>query len=297
MQELSVIKVFEDQDIRVVWDDEEEKFFFSIVDVIHVLTDQADHRAAAKYWSVLKVRLKAEGSEVPTNCSQLKLLAPDGKLRLTDVVDTEQLLRLIQSIPSKKAEPFKLWLAEVGRQRIDQLQDPELHIDQMIADYHRKGYSDGWINQRIKTIEIRNGLTNEWHRSGIHEDRDFAVLTDIISKAWSGMTTREYKNHKGLRKESLRDNMTNVELMLSGLAEAAATELSQQENPQGLTESKQVAKRGGKVAHVARKQLEKELGHTVITEKKAIDYIHPIDELDFPKEDAKNTPRLKPHTK
>lgn len=281
MAELSKIQLFDGQQVRVVWDDEKEKYFFSIVDVIQVLTDQVDHRAAAKYWSVLKLRLKEEGSQVPTNCSQLKMPAPDGKMRLTDVATTEQLLRLVQSVPSKKAEPFKMWLAEVGRQRIDQMQDPELNIEQMVQDYQRKGYSEAWINQRIKTIEIRKGMTDEWHRSGIHDERDFAKLTDVISKAWSGMTTREYKSHKGLRKESLRDNMTNVELMLNGLAEAAATELSKQENPKGLQQSSKVAKRGGEVAGAARKRLEKELGRTVISNKKAIDYIHPVDELNF----------------
>jgi len=285
MQEFSNIQLFGNQSVRVIWDDEQEKYFFSIVNCIQVLTEQPDYQVARKYWNKLKQRLREEGNETVTNCHQLKMPAIDGKMRLTDVADTEQLLRIVQSVPSKKAEPFKLWLAEVGRQRIDQLQDPELHIAQMVSDYQRKGYSEGWINQRMKTIEIRKGLTDEWKRSGVTEDRDFASLTDIISKTWSGMTTREYKNHKGLKKESLRDNMTNVELMLSGLAEAAATELSQQENPQGLQESKHVAKRGGAVAHVARKQLEKELGHTVITSKKAIDYIQPKDELPFKKDE------------
>ena len=210
---------------------------------------------------------------------QLKLPSPDGKMRLTDVATTEQLLRLIQSVPSKKAEPFKLWLAEVGRQRLEQLQDPELSIEQAIRDYRRLGYSEAWINQRIKTIEVRKGLTDEWKRGGMQEERDYAILTDIISKAWSGMTTREYKQHKGLRKESLRDNMTNVELMLNGLAEAAATELSQRENPQGFSENAQIAQRGGNVAHVAREQLEHELGTTVISDKRALHFTTPPDEL------------------
>jgi len=282
MQQYSNIQLFSNQSVRVIWDDEQEKYFFSVVDCIQVLTDSPTPR---RYWSDLKRRLSAEGSELYAKIVQLKMPSSDGKYYLTDVADTEQLLRIVQSVPSKKAEPFKLWLAEVGRQRIDQLQDPELHIAQMVSDYQRMGYSEGWINQRIKSIEIRKGLTDEWKRSGVTEDQDFASLTDIISKAWSGMTTREYKNHKGLKKESLRDNMTNVELMLSGLAEAAATELSQQENPQGLQESKHIAKRGGAVAHVARKQLEKELGHTVISSKKAIDYVQPKDELEFPKKD------------
>jgi hypothetical protein len=205
--------------------------------------------------------------------------APDGKMRLTDVATTEQLFRLIQSVPSKKAEPFKLWLAEVGRQRLEQLQDPELSIEQAIRDYRRLGYSESWINQRIKTIEVRKGLTDEWKRGGMTEERDYAILTDIISKAWSGMTTREYKAHKGLRKENLRDNMTNVELMLNGLAEAAATELSQRENPQGFQANAQVAQRGGNVAHVAREQLEHELGRTVISDKRAVHFTTPPDEL------------------
>jgi hypothetical protein len=227
----------------------------------------------------MKKRLKDEGNETVTNCNALKMPAPDGKMRLTDVATTEQLFRLIQSVPSKKAEPFKLWLAEVGHQRLEQLQDPEQSIEQAIRDYRRLGYSEAWINQRIKTIEIRKGLTDEWKRGGMKEDSDYAILTDIISKAWSGMTTREYKNHKGLRKENLRDNMTNVELMLNGLAEAAATELSQRENPKGFTENAQVAQRGGHVAHVAREQLEHELGGTVISSKRAINFTAPPDEL------------------
>ena len=227
MAQEEAIKLFEGKQVRYVWDDEKEKYFFSIVDVIQVLTDSDNPR---KYWSVLKTRLKQEGSEMATNCSQLKLQAADGKKYFTDVADTEQVLRLIQSVPSKKAEPFKLWLAHLGQERLNQLQDPELSIEQAIKDYRRLGYSEEWINQRIKTIEIRKGLTDEWKRGGMEEDKDYASLTDIISKAWSGMTTRQYKDFKGLRKESLRDNMTNVELMLNGLAEAAATELSKRES-------------------------------------------------------------------
>ena len=274
--EQSEIKLFEGQNIRYVWDEEKEQYFFSVVDVIQVLTESPRPR---KYWNALKTKLQAEGSEVSQNMGQLKLLAPDGKLRLTDVATTEQLLRLIQSIPSKKAEPFKLWLAEVGRQRLEQLQDPEQSIEQAIRDYRRLGYSEAWINQRIKTIEVRKALTDEWKRGGMQEDRDYAALTDIISKAWSGMTTREYKRHKGLRKENLRDNMTNVELMLNGLAEAAATELSQRENPQGFRENAEIAQRGGNVAHVAREQLEHELGGTVISSKRALHFTNPPDEL------------------
>lgn len=274
--EQSEIKLFEGQNIRYMWDEEKEQYFFSVVDVIQVLTDSPRPR---KYWSALKTKLQSEGSEVSQNMGQLKLLAPDGKMRLTDVATTEQLLRLIQSIPSKKAEPFKLWLAEVGRQRLEQLQDPEQSIEQAIRDYRRLGYSEAWINQRIKTIEVRKALTDEWKRGGMQEERDYAALTDIISKAWSGMTTREYKRHKGLRKENLRDNMTNVELMLNGLAEAAATELSQRENPQGFRENAEIAHRGGNVAHVAREQLEHELGTTVISNKRALHFTTPPDEL------------------
>ena len=270
------IKLFDGQRIRYVWDEEKEQYFFSVVDIIQVLTDSPRPR---KYWSALKTKLQAEGSEVSQNMGQLKLPAPDGKMRLTDVATTEQVFRLIQSIPSKKAEPFKLWLAEVGRQRLEQLQDPEQSVEQAIRDYRRLGYSEVWINQRIKTIEIRKGLTDEWKRGGMQEERDYAALTDIISKAWSGMTTREYKTHKGLRKESLRDNMTNVELMLNGLAEAAATELSKRENPQGFLENAQVAQRGGSVAHVAREQLERELGATVISNQRAVSFTNPPDEL------------------
>ena len=274
--EQSEIKLFEGQNIRYVWDEEKEQYFFSVVDVIQVLTESTNPQT---YWRVLKKRLLAEGNETVTNCNALKLPAADGKLRLTDVATTEQLLRLIQSIPSKKAEPFKLWLAEVGRQRLEQLQDPEQSIEQAIRDYRRLGYSEAWINQRIKTIEVRKALTDEWKRGGMQEDRDYAALTDIISKAWSGMTTREYKRHKGLRKENLRDNMTNVELMLNGLAEAAATELSQRENPQGFRENAEIAQRGGNVAHVAREQLEHELGGTVISSKRALHFTNPPDEL------------------
>ena len=276
------IKLFEGHQIRYVWDEEKEQYFFSVVDIIQVLTDSTNPQT---YWRVLKKRLSDEGNETVTNCNALKLPAADGKMRLTDVATTEQVFRLIQSIPSKKAEPFKLWLAEVGRQRLEQLQDPEQSIEQAIRDYRRLGYSEAWINQRIKTIEIRKGLTDEWKRGGMQEERDYAALTDIISRAWSGMTTREYKTHKGLRKESLRDNMTNVELMLNGLAEAAATELSKRENPQGFVENAQIAQRGGSVAHVAREQLEHELGATVISRQRAVSFTNPPDELPLPIEE------------
>ena len=278
MAQEEIIKQFESQQVRVVWDDEQEKYFFSIVDVIQVLTESVD---ATAYWRKLKQRLLKEGNETVTNCHALKMTAADGKQRLTDVADTEQILRLIQSVPSKKAEPIKMWLAKVGQERLTQMQDPERSIDQAIADYRRLGYSEAWINQRIKSIEIRKGLTDEWQRGGIRDDKQFALLTDIITREWSGMTTHEYKQHKGLRKESLRDNMTNIELMLNGLAEATATEISQQENPVGMAANAQVAKRGGKVAKDARRSVEKELGHSVVSSKKAIDYIHPKDELPF----------------
>ena len=276
MTDQNHISLFEGKQVRYLWDEEKQQYFFSVVDVIQVLTDSSNPQT---YWRVLKKRLSDEGNETVTNCNALKMPAPDGKMRLTDVATTEQLFRLIQSVPSKKAEPFKLWLAEVGRQRLEQLQDPELSIEQAIRDYRRLGYSESWINQRIKTIEVRKGLTDEWKRGGMTEERDYAILTDIISKAWSGMTTREYKAHKGLRKENLRDNMTNVELMLNGLAEAAATELSQRENPQGFQANAQVAQRGGNVAHVAREQLEHELGRTVISDKRAVHFTTPPDEL------------------
>ena len=278
MAEQNEIQLFDGKQVRYVWDEEQEKYFFSVVDVVQVLTDSVDGR---KYWNKLKQRLKEEGNETVTNCHQLKLPATDGKLRLTDVADAEQVFRLIQSIPSKKAEPFKLWLAALGQERLNQLQDPELSIEQAIKDYRRLGYSEDWINQRIKTIEIRKGLTDEWKRGGMKEDHDYAILTDIISKTWSGMTTREYKKHKGLRKESLRDNMTNVELMLNGLAEAAATELSKRENPKGFAQNANVAQRGGDVAHVARERLEQELGDTVISDKRAVNFTNPPDELPF----------------
>ena len=278
MAEQNEIQLLDGKQVRYVWDEEQEKYFFSVVDVIRVLTDSENPR---KYWSVLKTGLKQEGSEMATNCSQLKLPASDGKSYLTDVADTEQVFRLIQSIPSQKAEPFKLWLAALGQERMNQLQDPELSIEQAIKDYRRLGYSEDWINQRIKTIEIRKGLTDEWKRGGMQEERDYASLTDIISRAWSGMTTREYKKYKGLRKESLRDNMTNVELMLNGLAEAAATELSKRENPKGFAENANVAQRGGDVAHVARERLEQELGDTVISDKRAMNFTNPPEELPF----------------
>ena len=278
MADQNEIQLFDGKQVRYVWDEEQEKYFFSVVDIIQVLTDSTTPR---RYWSDLKRKLAAEGSEMYEKIVQLKLPSSDGKSYLTDVADTEQVFRLIQSVPSKKAEPFKLWLAALGQERMNQLQDPELSIEQAIKDYRRLGYSEDWINQRIKTIEIRKGLTDEWQRGGMKEEHDYAILTDIISRAWSGMTTREYKKYKGLRKESLRDNMTNVELMLNGLAEAAATELSKRENPKGFAENANIAQRGGDVAHVARERLEQELGDTVISDKRALNFTNPPEELPF----------------
>lgn len=282
MAQYEIIKLFENLQIRVIWDDEQGKHYFSVVDVVGVLTEQETPRGASTYWAVLKKRLISEGAnEMLTNCKQLKMTAADGKQRLTDVADAEQLLRLIQSIPSKKAEPFKQWLAAVGAERLRQMSDPELNIEQMVRDYRRLGYSDNWINQRIKTIEIRKGLTDEWKRSGVSADSDYARLTDMMSKVWSGMTTREYKQHKGLTDQNLRDNMTNMELLLNALAEQTATDLSKARNPKGLTESAYVAKDGAEVARNARADIEQRLGHSVISSEKAIDHIQPMEELPF----------------
>ena len=267
------IKLFEERKVRTIWDDTHEKWYFSIVDVVAILADSKDLLTARKYWNKLKERLKKEGNETVSNCHQLKLEAADGKMRLTDVADTEQLFRLIQSIPSPKAEPFKLWMAEVASTRIDQLQDPERSIEQAVADYRRLGYSEAWINQRIKSIEVRKELTDEWKRTGVKEGVEYATLTDIITQQWSGFTTKEYKQYKGLKKENLRDNMTNLEMAFNILAEASATELSKQRDPQGVEEQKKVAKEGGSVAKVARKQLEAQLGRSVISPTKAKDYL------------------------
>ena len=251
MTKKEALQLFEQRKVRTVWDDQEEKWYFSIVDVCGVLTDSPNPR---NYWKVLKHRLVKEGNETVTNCNQLKLLSEDGKKRLTDVADTEQLFRIIQSIPSPKAEPFKQWMAQVASQRLDQMQDPELNIDQAIMDYKRLGYSDAWINQRIKSIEVRKELTDEWKRTGVQEGLEYASLTDIITREWSGFTTKQYKNFKGLRKENLRDNMTNLEIALNILAEASAAELSKQRDPKGFRGQKQVAKDGGSVAKAARNQ-------------------------------------------
>ncbi len=274
MTRKQMIKLFGEKNIRTVWDDKEEKWYFSIVDVVNVLTDSKDPTA---YWRKLKQRLKEEGNETVTNCHGLKLKAADGKMRMTDVADQEQLFRLIQSIPSPKAEPFKQWMAQVASTRVDQMQDPELDIQQAIADYKRLGYSDNWINQRIKSIEVRKELTDEWKRTGVKEGLEYASLTDIITKEWSGITTKQYKQHKGLKKENLRDNMTNLEMAFNILAEASATELSKQRDPQGYSQQKGVAKDGGSVAKVAREKLESQLGHTIISRAKASDYLPPIE--------------------
>lgn len=277
MTKKEALQLFEEKKIRSVWDDKEEKWYFSIVDVCAVLTEQPDAEHARNYWKVLKYRLIKEGNQTVTTCNRLKLRAADGKLRLTDVADTEQLFRLIQSIPSPKAEPFKLWMAQVASTRLEQMQDPEKSIDQAVIDYKRLGYSDAWINQRIKSIEIRKELTDEWARTGVQQGMQYASLTDIITREWSGMSTKQYKQFKGLKKESLRDNMTNMEIALNMLAEASATELSKQRNPKGFNQQKRVAKDGGSVAKAARNQLEKKLGHGVITSAKASDYLPPLD--------------------
>lgn len=256
------IKLFEDQNVRVQWDEEQEKWFFSIVDIVAILTQSVDPQA---YWRKLKQRLKEDGNETVTNCHALKMVAPDGKMRLTDVADTEQLLRLIQSIPSPKAEPFKLWLAKVGRERIDELEDPEIAINRALETYLRKGYSESWVNQRLKSIEVRKALTDEWDKGGIKKGLEYAILTDEITKAWAGLTTKEYKQLKNLKKENLRDNMTNMELILNMLAEASTTEIAQGENPEGLEQHKKVARRGGKVAAKARQELESESKRPVVT--------------------------------
>ena len=280
MTKKEALQLFEQRKVRTVWDDQEEKWYFSIVDVVDVLTDSKDALTARKYWNKLKQRLKEEGNETVTNCHQLKLRAIDGKMRMTDVADTEQLFRLIQSIPSPKAEPFKQWMAQVASQRIDQMQDPELSIDQAVADYRRLGYSEAWINQRIKSIEVRKELTDEWKRTGVQEGVEYASLTDIITREWSGLTTKQYKNYKGLTKENLRDNMTNLEIALNILAEASATELSKQRDPQGFRQQKQVAKDGGSVAKAARDQLENQLGRSIISPEKASDYLLPAEDVE-----------------
>ena len=262
-------KSFEKSTIRTAWNEQEEEWYFSIVDVVGVLTETTDYLTARKYWNKLKQRLKAEGFQLVTNCHQLKMLSADGKMRLTDVANTEQLLRIIQSVPSKKAEPFKQWLAEVGRERIEETIDPELTIDRALETYAKKGYSKEWINQRLQSIQVRKELTDEWENKGVKKGIEFAILTDEITKAWAGMTTRRYKSIKGLKKENLRDNMTTTEIILNMLAETATKEISKQENPTSFDENKKIAQRGGKIAGNARMELEKEIGHSVISDKNA----------------------------
>ena len=268
------IQLFEGKKVRIVWDAEQEKYYFSVVDIVQVLTESDNPQT---YWRVLKKRLRDEGNETVTNCNALKLPAADGKKRLTDVADLQGIFRIIQSIPSKKAEPVKQWLAQLGEQRIDQIIDPELTFQMAIEDYRRHGYSDKWINERMRSIEMRKELTDEWHRAGIHDQRDFAILTNVLTQAWSGMTTGEYKQHKGLTKENLRDNMTNIELALNTLAEVTATEISRQRNPQGMFQTRQTAKEGGEVARNARADIESRLGHSVISSERASDYIRPLE--------------------
>lgn len=288
MTKKEAIKLFEERKVRTVWDDELEKWYFSIVDVIGVLTDSPDPR---NYWKVLKNRLKKEGNETVTNCNRLKLPAEDGKMRLTDVADTEQLFRLIQSIPSPKAEPFKLWMAQVAKERLDRMQDPELSIQQAMLDYKRLGYSDNWINQRLKSIEIRKDLTDEWKRHGLQEGVQFATLTDIIYKTWAGKTAKEYKQFKGLRKENLRDNMTNKELVLNMLAELSTKEISEVQNPESFDEHIDVAKQGGTIALNARLELEKKTGKSVVTPLNAKDVLGlqsgEVEDVDLDSEEAK----------
>ena len=276
MTKKQALQAFEERNVRTIWDDKQEKWYFSIIDVVAVLTNSVD---AAAYWRKLKQRLKDEGNETVTNCHRFKVPALDGKMRLTDVADTEQLFRLIQSIPSPKAEPFKQWMAEVASLRIDQMQDPELSIEQAMADYKQLGYSEAWINQRLKSIEVRKELTDEWKRTGVKEGIEFAKLTDIITKEWSNLKTKEYKQLKGLKKENLRDNMTNVELALNILAEASTTEISKQKNPKGFQQNANIAKEGGSVAKVASKQLEEKLGRSVISSSKASDFLPPTKEM------------------
>ena len=263
------VQLFEDQPIRTAWVEDEEEWYFSIVDVVGALTEQIDYEKARKYWNKLKQRLKEEGSQLVTNCHQLKMTAQDGKKRLTDVANTEQLLRLIQSIPSKKAEPFKMWLAQVGKERIEEVIDPELTIERALETYAKKGYSREWINQRLQAIQVRKELTDEWDKRGVKKGVEYAILTDEITKAWSGMTTRQYKNLKGLKKENLRDNMSTLELVLNMLAEATTTEISKQKQPESFEENRMVAIEGGEAAGEARLAVEKRTGKPVITSKNA----------------------------
>ena len=263
------LQLFEEQSVRTHWDEAQEKWFFSLIDVIAILTDQQDYLTARKYWNKLKERLKKEGNETVTNCHQLKMLAKDGKMRLTDVADTEQLLRLIQSIPSPKAEPFKGWLAKVGYERIEETEDPELAFDRAMETYLAKGYSKEWINQRLKSIEVRKELTDEWAERGMKQGLEYAILTNELTKAWAGKDVKEYKSYKGLKKENLRDNMSNLELVLNMLAEASTTEISKKKQPQGIEENKDIARKGGNAAKQARLEIEKQTGEAIVSAKNA----------------------------
>lgn len=267
------IKIFENKEVRSIWVEEKEEWFFSVVDIVGVLTEQETTRGASNYWKVLKNRLNAEGSEVVTFCNQLKLKAQDGKMRLTDVADMQGIFRIIQSIPSPKAEPLKMWLAQVGKERIDEIIDPELTIDRALETYLKKGYTPEWINQRLQAIQVRKELTDVWKEQGIEDGQEYAILTNEITKAWSGMSTREYKNFKGLKKENLRDNMSTLELVLNMLAEATTTEITKEEKPQTFEENKKIARTGGQIAGNTRKEIEARTNKPVITSKKAIDFV------------------------
>ena len=285
MNENFAIQLFEGKKVRIVWDAEQEKYYFSIADIVQVLTDSADVK---QYIKRMRARDSELNSKWGTICTPVEMLAPDGKRRKTQAADLEGIFRIIQAIPSKKAEPVKQWLAELGSMRVDQMIDPELTFQMAVEDYRRQGYSDRWINERMRSIEMRKELTDEWHRSGIHEPKDFAILTNVLTKAWSGMTTGEYKRYKGLTKQNLRDNMTNVELALNTLAEVAATEYSRQSNPQSMAESRRIAKEGGEVAREARETMERRLGRSVVSSERASDYIRPIEDKGqntLPKED------------
>ena len=279
MTENDKLQMFEDQTIRTAWDEEKEEWYFSVVDVVVALTESPDYKTGRKYWNKLKQRLKEEGNELVTNCHQLKMKAADGKRRLTDVANTEQLLRIIQSIPSKKAEPFKMWLAMVGRERIEEIIDPELTIERALDTYAQKGYPPEWINQRLQTIRARKELTDAWSAHGVQKGQEYAILTDEVTKAWSGLNTRQYKNLKGLKKESLRDNMSTLELVLNMLAEVSTKEISQTEQPEGLQQNRDVARRGGSIAGEARKQIEQQTGRSAITGKGAAELNHVVTEM------------------
>ena len=290
MSKKEQIQLFENRNVRTLWDEQEEEWYFSIVDVVAILTDQQDSKKASTYWSVLKGRLRKEGADQPlTKCKKLKMLSADGKTHPTDAATAETLFRIIQTIPSKKAEPFKQWMAQVAAQRLNQMQDPELNFEQAIADYKRLGYSDRWINQRIQTIRARKELTDEWNRAGVKEGQQYATLTDIITKEWSGKTTRQYKDFKGLKKESLRDNMTTMELALNMVAEAATVEISKAENPKGFRQSAAVAHKGGKIAADTRVRIEAQTGRSIVSSEKASDYLSPSDRWESLPDETEST--------